>query len=235
MTVAAYGNKLNLDKYPQFLDYWSSNQIPEKNLLFKRDKEGDVDPEVIANFVTTELKARSKNIKNIVHIRDCFNKGETDLYNKIYNNPHVKQSAIVLYDICVDRHLGLLGRIADRLLMGEPPYIVVILKYSGDEKELPEWLPKIFDVIVPVSEKDKKEKTIVRGKRRSRIPDKKFKLLCNEVEREYCTRESGERTFFRKLSQMSKLPKYDKTGHGYTWQSAKKRYYEVFPSKKANQ
>lgn len=234
MTVAAYGNKLNLDKYPQFLDYWSSNQIPEKNLLFKRDKEGDVDPEVIANFVTTELKARSKNIKDIVHIRDCFNKGETDLYNKIYNNPHVKQSAIVLYDICVDRHLGLLGRIADRLLMGEPPYIVVILKYSGDEKELPEWLPKLFDVIVPVSEEVQIEKAIV--KRRPRISDKKFKHLCKKVERECCTRKSGEMTFFGKLSEMSKLPEYDKTGRGYTtWQSAKKRYYKVFPSKKANQ
>ena len=72
-------------------------------------------------------------------------------------------------------------------------------------------------------------------KRRQRIPDNVFKQLCKEVEREYCTREAGERIFFGKLSEVSKLPEYDTTGRGYkTWQSAKKRYYEVFPSKKAN-
>lgn len=230
ITIDAYGGKLNLDKYPQFLDYWSSSQIPEKNLLLKRDNAKDVDPEVIANFVTTKIKARSKNIKYIVHIRDCFNKGETDLYNEIYNNPNVKHSAIVLYDICIDRHLGFLGRVADRLLMGEPPYIVVILKYSEDKKDLPKWLLKLFDVIVPESI----EKAIV--KRRPRISDKEFKQICKEVEKESPRELVGERKFFKELSKMSKDTKYDKSGRGYkTWQSAKKRYYKVFPSKRADQ
>jgi hypothetical protein len=59
-------------------------------------------------------------------------------------------------------------------------------------------------------------------KRNQRIPDKKFKQLCKEVERNHCTRASGEIPFFRKLSEVSKLPKYDKTGRGYkTWQSTK--------------
>jgi|TARA_B100001971_G_C18158671_1_gene520105 hypothetical protein len=70
-------------------------------------------------------------------------------------------------------------------------------------------------------------------KRRQRIPDNKFKQLCKEVEREHCTRASGEISFFKKLSEMSKLPKYDESGRGYkTWKSAKKRYYEVCPPKK---
>jgi len=71
-------------------------------------------------------------------------------------------------------------------------------------------------------------------KRRQRIPDDKFRQLCKEVDK-YCTRASGEIKYFKKLSEMSISTIYDKTGRGYTtWQSAKKRYYEVFLSKKTN-
>ncbi|MHC4268537.1 MAG: hypothetical protein ACYSTS_08735 [Planctomycetota bacterium] len=70
-------------------------------------------------------------------------------------------------------------------------------------------------------------------KHKHRIPDNKFKRLCKDIEREGCKKELGERIFFKELSEMSKLTKYDKTCRGYkTWQSVKKRYYQVFPSKK---
>jgi hypothetical protein len=73
-------------------------------------------------------------------------------------------------------------------------------------------------------------------KRKPRIPDKEFKQLCKDAKREGFTRELAERTFFNELSIMSKLEIYDPTCRGYkTWQSVKKRYYEVFPSKKSNQ
>lgn len=71
-----------------------------------------------------------------------------------------------------------------------------------------------------------------RKKRKLRIPDKKFKQLCKDVEKQYCTRASGEITFFKKLSEISKLAEYDKTCRGYTRITAKKRYYEVFSSTK---
>ncbi len=86
-----------------------------------------------------------------------------------------------------------------------------------------------FDELKKILKLEKKKK------RRVRIPDNKFKQLCKDVDRE-CPRTFGERIFFNELSKVSKLNKYDPTGRGYkTWQSAKKRYYEVFPSKKANQ
>lgn len=70
---------------------------------------------------------------------------------------------------------------------------------------------------------------------KQRIPDNKFKQLCKAAKAKGYTRELGEMPFFKELSKMSKLTKYDNTGRGYkTWRSAKKRYYEVFPSKKTN-
>jgi len=88
------------------------------------------------------------------------------------------------------------------------------------------------------NEKDLKKlsNVIKRKKKKHRISDNKFKQLCKEVERGCPRKIVGGRAFFNELSKMSKDTKYDKTARGYkSWQSAKKRYYEVFPSKKANQ
>ncbi len=86
--------------------------------------------------------------------------------------------------------------------------------------------------------KDRIEKVLggkVKKKSAVRISDNKFKQLCNEVERECPRKLTDERIFFKELSKMSKSNKYDQTGKGYTPLTAKRRYYEVFPSKKANQ
>jgi len=72
-------------------------------------------------------------------------------------------------------------------------------------------------------------------KRAIRIPDKEFKQLCKEVERECSRVLAGDKTYFKEVSRKSKDNKYDKTEKGYTPLTAKKRYYKVFPSKKANQ
>ncbi len=73
-------------------------------------------------------------------------------------------------------------------------------------------------------------------KRKPTISDSKLKQLCKDLERDGYTREDlGEKKYFKKFSEMSKSTKYDKSGKGYTtWMSAKKRYYNVFPSKKEN-
>lgn len=109
---------------------------------------------------------------------------------------------------------------------------------SDDRKLLPkDGFEDTFEVISLDEDKQKEEKTgqLKAKKRRQRISDKKFKKLCKEVEEE-CPRALGEKIFFKKLSEKSKSTTYDETGRGYTtWRSAKKRYYEVFPSQEANQ
>ena len=75
-----------------------------------------------------------------------------------------------------------------------------------------------------------------RRKRKQRISDNKFKQLCKDVKEEKGTRGLlGNKVFFKEVEKKSKQPKYDESGRGYTKQVAKKRYYEVFPSRKANQ
>jgi hypothetical protein len=70
--------------------------------------------------------------------------------------------------------------------------------------------------------------------RMPRIPDNKFKQLCKEVEKEFPKKLVGGKSFFSEVSKNSKTHKYDPTGCGYTPQTTKKRYYEVFSSKKTN-
>ena len=108
----------------------------------------------------------------------------------------------------------------------KPGFLIATVSSKKEFDKLPETWRNLFEINF-LDSKDEKTK-----KRNQRISDTKFKQLCKEVEREYCTRAEGEMVFFGKLSEVSKLIKYDKTGRGYkTWQSAKKRFYEVFPSK----
>ncbi len=97
----------------------------------------------------------------------------------------------------------------------------------------PDPFPDIFkDQFEPISldskdyEADKQKK-----KRKSRISDKEFKQLCEEVEKGCKKTLAGETVFFREVSKLSKARKYDPTGHGYTPCTSKKRYYEVYPPK----
>ncbi|MBT7589758.1 MAG: hypothetical protein HN561_01660 [Candidatus Scalindua sp.] len=126
------------------------------------------------------------------------------------------------------------GELSPDFLQGK---LIIGIK-SDDRKLLPkDGFEDTFEVISLDEDKQKEEKTgqLKAKKRRHRISDKEFKKLYKEVEAE-CPRALGEMKFFKKLSEKSKSTTYDKTGRGYTtWQSAKKRYYQVFPSKKANQ
>jgi hypothetical protein len=108
-----------------------------------------------------------------------------------------------------------------------------LVVYAFNRKNFPDIFKRQFKMISLKSEVEKGCNKEKKKKRRQRIPDNTFRQLCKDVEREYCSREAGERIFFGKLSEVSKLTKYDKTGRGYkTWQSSKKRYYEVFSFKK---
>jgi hypothetical protein len=100
---------------------------------------------------------------------------------------------------------------------------------------LEEAIENDYRLSLDVKQDDKKVEKKVK-KSRHRISDIKFKQLCKDLEIEGCARGSLDQIpFFRELSKKSKLPKYDKTERGYTtWESAKKRYYKVFPSKKNN-
>ena len=73
-----------------------------------------------------------------------------------------------------------------------------------------------------------------KNKSRHRISENKFKQLIKDAAKEGIVRDLGETKFFKEISKKSKLTMYDKTHKGYTPKSAKRRYYEVFPSKKAN-
>jgi hypothetical protein len=112
-----------------------------------------------------------------------------------------------------------------------------LVVYAFNRKNFPDIFKRQFKMI---SLKNEIEKTVAKGcdkekkkKRRQRISDNVFKQLCREVERE-CSRALNLKMFFNELSKMSKTAKYDKTRRGYTPLHARKRYYEVFPSKKAN-
>ncbi len=108
-------------------------------------------------------------------------------------------------------------------------YILIVTVASNKEADkLPETWRDMFETISLDSKDERKKQS------KHRIPDKKFKKLCNVVEKE-CLRAHGEGVFFRELSKESKSKKYDQTGRGYTPTTAKRRYYEVFPSNRTNQ
>ena len=106
--------------------------------------------------------------------------------------------------------------------------------YTRDYSNFPSEFIEQFDpegLILLEKVKSKKKK-----QRKHRIPDNKFKQLIKDATTEGLSRRlEDEKVFFYELSKMSKLTKYDKTQKGYTPKTAKKRYYELFPSKKANQ
>jgi hypothetical protein len=74
-----------------------------------------------------------------------------------------------------------------------------------------------------------------KNKSRHRISENKFKQLIKDAAKEGIVRDLGETKFFKEISKKSKLTMYDKTHKGYTPKSAKRRYYEVSPSKQSNQ
>ncbi len=102
-----------------------------------------------------------------------------------------------------------------------------LVVYALNRKNFPLYFRKQFKVIS--LENTTKEKAVKEKNRMHRIPNNKFKQLVKEVKRE-CPIRLGI-TFFKELSKMSKSNKYDPTGKGYTPLTAKKRYYEVLPSK----
>lgn len=104
----------------------------------------------------------------------------------------------------------------DRFGFLSPNYKSSVSKYLSTE---------IDDILKKLSQKTKK--------RKHRIPDKKFIQAIKETEKQCPKASYGKKVFFKELSKLSKLPKYDKTGRGYTPRYAKKRYYEVYHLQKS--
>lgn len=108
-----------------------------------------------------------------------------------------------------------------------------LVVYASNRKCFPDIFKRQFEMISLKSEVVKGGNKEKKKKRRQRIPDNTFRQLCKDVEREVGARElSDEKVFFKEVAKMSKLPKYDESCRGYTWSTAKRRYYKY---KKANQ
>jgi hypothetical protein len=162
----------------------------------------------------------------VVRPRGIINMGELKLYTVAS-----EKISFIYYEIIVPEH-GDDGDIPEVPKKGEISTRLFQIK-EEDLILLEEVIKR--DCQLDLKVKQGEIKVEKKKKRRQRISDKKFKQLCKEVDK-HCTRASGERKYFSKLSEMSKSTIYDKSDRGYTtWESAKKRYYEVFPSKKANQ
>ncbi len=210
-----------------FLENYKKKAWQGKNLIIKNDLK--VEARDIAECVVSYINQVSNEIifdkNNLIHIEDCSKKKNEQLLHEILRETS-KTKALVLHDIAKSN----IQLFEETYLFTEskPLIVIIVLKKGVSEKSLTVVGEVFLDWFKIINLADKKDN--------HRIPDDKFKQLCKEVEKECPRKLASEKAFFKELSKMSNNTKYDESGRGYTtWQSAKKRYYQVFPSKKANQ